>query len=104
MPEIDSTCKFRSLNISNNNLTKLPNSINHLTLLNKFTLKNNKLTTIPAGVGSMIRLNSLDLTNNPLESLPIKELRKLQDLRQLFIMEKPEPNKEMEKPESNKEK
>ena len=82
----------------------MPNSINYLTGLNKFTLKNNKLTTIPAGIGSMIRLNSLDLTNNPLESLPIKELRKLQDLRQLLIMEKPEPNKDMEKAEPNKEK
>ena len=56
--------------------------------------KNNKLTTIPTGIGSITRLNTLDLTNNPLESLPVKELRKLQDLRQLFIMEKPEPTQE----------
>ncbi len=94
LPEIDSTCQFRSFDISNNKITKLPNSINNLKGLSRFTLKNNKLTTIPAGIGSISRLNTLDLTNNPLESLPIKELRKLQDLRQLFIMEKPEPIQE----------
>jgi Leucine-rich repeat (LRR) protein len=94
LPEIDSTCQFRSFDISNNKLTKLPNSINHLKGLSRFTLKNNKLTTIPTGIGSITRLNTLDLTNNPLESLPVKELRKLQDLRQLFIMEKPEPTQE----------
>lgn len=39
LPEIDSTCQFRSFDISNNKISKLPNSINNLKGLSRFTLK-----------------------------------------------------------------
>ena len=56
------------LDLSNNELTHLPNSFCKLLQLQKLDLYSNQLTTLPANFWHLKKLRWLDLKNNPLEA------------------------------------
>jgi Leucine-rich repeat (LRR) protein len=58
------------LDLSNMNLTEVPESIGSLTQLTDFNLSNNELTSIPESIGSLTQLTWLYLCGNQLTSLP----------------------------------
>ena len=62
--------KLRVLHLSNNQITKLPSSIRHLTLVEDIRLANNELEELPEEIGSCTKLVRLDLNHNNLKSLP----------------------------------
>jgi len=59
-----------SLNLSNNQLSSIPPSINNLTELTVLELHNNLLSNIPSSIGNLTSLRELSLFNNKLSSLP----------------------------------
>jgi len=53
--------KLDWLDISNNQLNELPESIGNLFKLNRLYLQNNKLTDLPQSIGNLSNLIILDL-------------------------------------------
>ncbi len=49
------------LDLRNNQLTTLPESIGNLTKLKYIKLDDNQLTTLPESIGNLTQLNQLDL-------------------------------------------
>ncbi|MDB5186391.1 MAG: leucine-rich repeat-containing protein 40-like [Candidatus Saccharibacteria bacterium] len=72
------------LNISNNQLTDLPEDISRLQKLEVLNVENNRLSSIPGTIGQLKNLTTLDLSNNRLESLP-SELGNLTQLKTLKL-------------------
>jgi len=73
---------LRRLNLSNNQLSTLPNSIEQLTQLQGLDLRVNRLSTLPESTIQLAQLQELDLSNNQLNALPerIGRLARLQNL------------------------
>ncbi|NEQ41819.1 MAG: hypothetical protein F6K40_38830 [Okeania sp. SIO3I5] len=63
------------LNLSNNQLTSMPESISKLSNLTELDLKFNQLTSMPESISKLSNLTKLDLTDNPLE-IPLIEIAK----------------------------
>jgi hypothetical protein len=59
-----------NLDVSNNQLTQLPESIGKLTNLRQLLLNNNQLTQLPESISELTRLGTLNLSNNQLTQLP----------------------------------
>jgi Leucine-rich repeat (LRR) protein len=59
-----------SLDLSDNELTKLPSSIGQLEKLNTLWLSENQLTSLPESIGDLESLSMLFLMRNQLTSLP----------------------------------
>jgi hypothetical protein len=59
-----------SLDLSDMNLTTLPDSIGNLTNLRWLDAKDNQLTTLPDSIGNLTNLVRLDLDKNQLTTLP----------------------------------
>jgi len=57
------------LNLSDNQLTSIPDSIGNLTALAKLYLGKNQLTSIPDSIGNLIALTGLNLNKNKLTSI-----------------------------------
>lgn len=74
--------RLSTLNLSQNNLQKLPRSINFLINLTNLDLSMNQLQELPPYFNKLSSLRKLDLSHNELESLPesIGELASLQSL------------------------
>jgi Leucine-rich repeat (LRR) protein len=74
--------RLQSLNLSNNRLTALPESLGQVVQLPALDLANNQLTALPESLGRLARLESLDLYNNQLTALPesLGDLARLQSL------------------------
>ncbi|MGH0160891.1 UNVERIFIED_CONTAM: hypothetical protein FKN15_040333, partial [Acipenser sinensis] len=70
--------------LSNNQLTAIPDSFSNLSNLVKFNLSNNKLRSLPPGISAMKSLKLLDCTNNQLERVP-QELAQMASLEQLYL-------------------
>lgn len=76
---------IEKLDISNNNITgALPAEIRHLQKLKILDASNNKMTGVPAEVGQLSNLEVLDLSNNQLTGLPY-ELGNLKKLKLLNL-------------------
>jgi Leucine-rich repeat (LRR) protein len=75
---------LRRLDLFNNQLTSLPESIGNLRELRKLELRFNQLTVLPPEIGNLRSLKELDLQNNQLTSLPA-EIGNLRELRKLDL-------------------
>jgi hypothetical protein len=60
----------RSLNLSNNHFTALPDALSELTQLQGLDLSSNEFSTFPEWLGQLTQLRSLDLPRNCLTMLP----------------------------------
>lgn len=60
----------RSLDLVDNNLTKLPDIITKLTQLKQITIEDNNLTDLPKSIGNLKELSWIDLNGNKLKKLP----------------------------------
>jgi len=85
IPEsILSQTNITSLNLSNNQLTTLPAGIERLTNLEVLNVENNRLESLPSEIGQLKKLKSADFSNNRLMSLP-QELGALTQLESLNL-------------------
>jgi Leucine-rich repeat (LRR) protein len=76
--------KIVMLDLGNNQLTSLPESLGNLTALRVLDLGNNQLTSLPESLGNLTALTSLDLSDNQLTSLP-ESLGNLTALKVLYV-------------------
>jgi Leucine-rich repeat (LRR) protein len=76
--------KLYGINLSNNQLSILPESISELRKLRKLALKNNRFSTFPGAVLKMKRLRWLSISENQIELIP-EEIGTLKHLKTLFI-------------------
>jgi hypothetical protein len=74
------------LNLSNNNLSHLPNSIKIFKSLNTLWLNNNNITDLPESMGDLTALEKLYLAQNELASLP-QSFGNLKSLKYLDLSE-----------------
>lgn len=80
----EALCKLRqlrSLNLSGNELTSLPD-LSQLSQLDSLDLSRNKLLLLPEWVGQLTQLQSLILSSNQLSELPVR----VSQLRQLGVL------------------
>ena len=70
------------LDLSGNRLTLLPEWIGELVALTSLDLSHNRLSTVPDSIGNLVALTSLDLTHNRLSTVPdaIRDLSRLTSL------------------------
>ena len=67
---IESLTKLLFLDVSFNNLTSLPDTIDHLRLLRQFRASGNKLKELPDQIGNIISLVEIVVSSNQLKTLP----------------------------------
>ncbi|VDL96290.1 unnamed protein product [Schistocephalus solidus] len=72
------------LNLATNQLTKLPDDIEHLTNLEVLVLSNNQLKRIPVSIQELKKLRILDVEENNLDSIP-PEIGNLPELQRLTV-------------------
>lgn len=75
---------LQSLDLSSNRLSSLPWEIGQLTNLQSLNLSSNRLSSLLGAIGQLTNLRSLDLRNNQLSHLP-GEIRQLTNLRSLDL-------------------
>jgi internalin A len=80
--EIGRAKRLRHLYISQNHLTALPSTIGELSDIEILEAQRNSLATLPSSLGELSKLLRLDLSENALTELPdsLKQLRSLNDL------------------------
>ena len=81
---IDTLINLQWLNLDDNSLTELPDSISDLSSLNMLQLSNNKLTSLPNNIGNLSDLEYLHLSGNELTSLPTS-IGNLESLITLYL-------------------
>ena len=86
LPSLGKLLGLKTLSLSNNKLTALPDDINLLAGLKNLTLHGNQLTELNAAVGELEHLEKLDLRSNRLLILPTS-ISKLRNLKQLDVSE-----------------
>ncbi|XP_071446050.1 leucine-rich repeat-containing protein 59-like [Hetaerina americana] len=86
--EIISIKKARTLDLSNNRITKLAKNFATMTHIVKLDLGKNFLTELPENFGDMIQLRHLDLYSNKIDRLPLS-FGRLKNLRWLDLKGNP---------------
>ncbi|MBD2141376.1 leucine-rich repeat domain-containing protein [Anabaena sp. FACHB-1250] len=77
--------KETTLNLSNNQLTTLPEAIAQLSNLTVLYLSDNQLTRLPEAIAQLSNLTGLDLSNNQLTRLP-EAIAQLSNLTGLYLI------------------
>ena len=75
---------LRELSLGQNQISSLPDSIGNLLALTHLTLYNNRISSLPDSIGNLQRLVSLNISENQLSSLPDR-IGDLANLRTLFL-------------------
>ena len=75
---------LNTLNLNNNQLTSVPESITRLTNLNTLNLNNNQLTSIPESITRLTNLTTLHLSYNKLTSIP-ESITRITNLNKLHL-------------------
>ncbi len=75
---------IHKLNLNSNQLKSLPNGICHMTDLLKLNVANNQIKTLPEDIGNLRHLVSLDLNGNQLTRLPSSVIR-LKNLKSISL-------------------
>lgn len=75
---------LRELDLDNNLLTTLPESIGNLRNLMVLDVDDNKLTTLPDSITKLYNLKTFSLNNNNIKSLP-RDMTRLESLKFLFL-------------------
>ncbi|KAK0180588.1 hypothetical protein PV327_002955 [Microctonus hyperodae] len=86
--EIATIRKASCLDLSNNQLISIPNTIVTLMNIVKLDLSKNMLTEIPQNIGEMRQLRHLDLYSNQISRLPLS-LGELKNLKWLDLKDNP---------------
>jgi Leucine-rich repeat (LRR) protein len=73
------------LDLSCNQLTSLPESIGQLKNLTNLDLGNNQLTSAPGFISQLKNLTHLNLTRNQITSLPPQSIAQLKNLTHLYL-------------------
>ncbi|MDZ7991329.1 MAG: leucine-rich repeat domain-containing protein [Nostoc sp. EfeVER01] len=85
LPEaIASLTQLQKLNLSHNQLSELPEAIASLTQLQRLYLDNNQLTELPEVIASLTQLQKLNLSHNQLSELP-EAIASLTQLQRLYL-------------------
>lgn len=61
---------LRTLDLSENKFTRIPDDIGNFTLLKQLNISHNKLITLPETLGALIKLESLNASSNQIRSIP----------------------------------
>jgi Leucine-rich repeat (LRR) protein len=83
--DINLAINVTTLNLNDNQLTTLPDSIGNLTNLEKLILDNNQLTTLPNSIGNLTNLETLFLDNNQLTTTLPDSIENLTNLEDLYL-------------------
>ncbi|KAK2581006.1 hypothetical protein KPH14_006056 [Odynerus spinipes] len=75
---------LRTLDISENKITQIPDDIGKFTLLKQLNLSRNKLTALPETLGDLSKLEGLNASSNFIETIPLS-LSKLTHLKQVNL-------------------
>lgn len=75
---------LESLDLSNNELTEIPEWVQNLTSLKRLYLNNNQIDKIPEWIGKLTNLEELHLENNKLTKIP-KSVGELNNLISLLV-------------------
>ncbi|EZA53684.1 hypothetical protein DMN91_007773 [Ooceraea biroi] len=75
---------LRTLDLSENKFTALPNEIGDFTLLKQLNLGQNRLTALPGTLGALVKLECLTCAENQIRSVP-SSLSKLSHLKQVYL-------------------
>jgi leucine-rich repeat protein SHOC2 len=80
--------RLLTLNLSDNQITSLPESIGNLTCLIQLDLSGNHITSLSESIGNLTNLTALYLDNNQITSLP-ENIGNLTYLTELFLSNNP---------------
>jgi Leucine-rich repeat (LRR) protein len=75
---------LRTLDLSENKFTTLPNEIADFTLLKQLNFSQNRLTALPGALGALVRLECLNCAENQIRSIP-PSLSRLTHLKQIYL-------------------
>jgi internalin A len=85
LPEaIGRLARLQGLSLSGNQLTALPEAIGQLARLQELDLSGNQLTAVPEAIGQLAQLKRLNLAGNQLTALP-EAMRHLRGLTELYL-------------------
>jgi internalin A len=85
LPEsIGQLSQLQVLSVSNNLLSTLPESIGQFTELQELNLSRNQLSALPESIGQLSRLQKLHLSGNQLSALP-ESIGQLSQLQKLYL-------------------
>lgn len=70
LPDLSGLNRLRTLRVTHNQLSELPQSLGTLSALTRLDLQENQLTDLPDSLAQLTQLQDLDLSHNQLQQLP----------------------------------